>query len=112
MEKETAVKSVLIAANATILLVFGLASPALQAQEKFKYEYTAPQSSKYLQEHVIDADDMPGHKLRIVEIQRTYTKNNPTIMGVKVLEQRQTAFTNYVNGAGPVIAYETWSMED
>jgi len=95
-----------------LVLLSEIVAGNLWAQEKYTYDYTPPQSSRYVEEHVIDVDDMPGHKLRIVEIQRTYTKDHPVIMGVKVTEQWQRAFTNYVGGTGPVIAYETWLMED
>lgn len=93
--------------TASVLLVTNL-----YAQEKYTYEYSPPQSSRYVQEHIIDVDDVPGHKLRIVEIQRVYTKDHPVVMGVKVVENWQRAFTNYIGGTGPVQAYETWLLED
>jgi hypothetical protein len=47
-----------------------------------------------------------------VEIQRTYTKDHPLIMGTKVVETWFRGFTDYIGGAGPGHGYETWILED
>ena len=83
------------------------------AQEKYQYSYSLPPaSSRYVQDHSIDVDDVTGHKIRIVEIQRTYTKDHPMVMGTKVLEAWLRGFTNYVGAGGPAHGYETWVLED
>lgn len=83
------------------------------AQEKYPYSYSSPpQSSRYVQDHSIDVDDVAGHKIRIVEIQRTYTKDHPTVMSTKVVESWLRGFTNYIGGGGPAHGYETWVLED
>jgi len=63
-------------------------------------------------EHIIDAGDAPGHQLRIVEIEKTCSRNHPKVRGVNITKVRQWAFTNYTNGIGPVIFYETWSDDN
>lgn len=93
-----------------LLAVTGFTLPAIsQAQQKYKVDVSPPQQSRYVKEHIIDAGDAPGHQLRIVEIEKAYTNNNPAVRGVKITKVHQWAFTNYTNGAGPVIFYETWS---
>ena len=82
-------------------------------QEKYQYSYSLPPaSSQYVQDYSIVVDDVSGHKIRIVEIQRTYTTNHPMIMGTKVLETWLRGFSNYIGGGGPALGYETWLLED
>jgi hypothetical protein len=61
---------------------------------------------------MIDVDIVPGHKIRIVETQRTYTKDHPVVMGTKVVESWWRGSTNYIRGAGPAHGYQTWVLED
>jgi hypothetical protein len=103
-------RTLCIAALATSgLLQAGTAS----AQQKFPYtQSVAPQASKYVQDHSIEVDDIPGHKVRVVEIARSFTKDHPVIAGVKVVEMVFRGATDYVNGNGPGFGYETWTMEN
>src|SRR3989442_1095610 len=83
------------------------------AQEKYSYSPSSPpQASRYVHEYTIDVDDVPGHKVRIVEIQRTYTKDHPMIMETKVVESWFRGFTDYIGSGGPGHGYETWILED
>lgn len=96
-----------------ILLSSVLLTGNVYGQEKFSFSSsTAPQSSRYVKEYSIDLDDVPGHKIRIVEIQRSYTKDNPEIMGVKVVESWLRGSTDYIGGIGPAVGYDTWVLED
>jgi len=83
------------------------------AQQKYPYNHsTAPQSSRYVQQHMIDVGDIPGHQVRILEVQRNYTSDHPVIMGTKVVESWTRGFSDYVNGIGPARGYEVWILED
>lgn len=96
-----------------LALFVGLASSAACAQQKYTYSHASPpDASKYIRDHSIEVDDVPGHKVRIVEIQRTYTKDPPRIMGVKVVETWFRGFTDYGASGGPGHGYETWILED
>ncbi len=96
-----------------LVMLIGCSSGAAHAQEKFAYSHaTPPDTSKYLRDHSIEVDDVAGHKVRIVEIQRTYTKNHPTVLGVKVVETWFRGFTDYGANGGPGHGYETWILED
>jgi len=83
------------------------------AQQKHQYSYSAvPASSRYVQRHKIDVGDLPGHEIVIYEIQRTYTSDQPVVMGVKIVETLSYGFTDQVNGVGPSQGYNTWILED
>lgn len=103
-------RMLVIAALATWgLLQSGVAA----AQQKYTYtQSVAPQASKYVQDHSIEVDDVPGHKVRVVEITRSYTKDHPVVAGLKVVETVFRGATDYVNGNGPGFGYDTWTMEN
>ena len=97
------------AISGLILLACFVAQTKSFAQAPYKAEIVPPQHSRYVKEHIIDAGDAPGHQLRIVEIEKTYSSDHPVIASVKITQVRQWAFTNYTNGVGPVIYFEIWS---
>ena len=83
------------------------------AQQKYSYNHSSPpQSSRFVQQHSIDVGDIPGHQIRIVEIQRMYTADHPVIMGTKVVEVWARASSDYVNGVGPAQGYDIMLLED
>lgn len=95
------------------LALNAVASASSYAQERYQYSYSLPPaSSRYVQDHSIEVDDVASHKIRIVEIQRTYTKDHPLVLGTKVTETWLRGLTNYVGGGGPAHGYETWVLED
>lgn len=113
MTKTASRGSALIRFFVVLLSLAGLALPTgAHAQQKHKVDLSPPQKSRYVKEHMIDAGDVPGHQLRIVEIEKIFTRNHPKVRGAKITKVRQWAFTNYTNGVGPVIFYETWSDDD
>jgi len=96
-------------AAVVILFVAGIAS----AQQKYPFNLTsAPQSSRYVQQHVIDVGDIPGHQIRIFEVHRIYTTDHPVIMGTKVVETWERGSTDYVNGVGSNHGYDIMVLED
>ena len=59
------------------------------AQQKYSYNNsTKPQSSRYVQQHIIDVGEIPGHQVRIFGIHRQYTRGHPVVRGTKVVENR------------------------
>jgi len=71
------------------------------AQEKHRYSFkTPPGVAKYTQQHVIDVGDVPGHQVRIYEIQTKYTAEAPAYDGVKVVEVWTRGISDYTNGSG------------
>ena len=83
------------------------------AQQRYQYSYSAaPASSRYVQRHNIDVAGLPGHEIVIYEIQRTYTSDQPLVMGLKVVETWSYGLTDQVNGVGTTEGYNTWILED
>jgi hypothetical protein len=100
-------------AVSTIGLTVLLLSASALAQQKYVFSHTTPaQSSRYLQQHIIDVEDMPGHQIRILEIERKYTKDHPMVAGVKVVAVIVRGFSDYTDGVGPAQGYEKWVLED
>jgi hypothetical protein len=94
-------------ALASLLLIANIAT----AQQKFSINATGEGiKSRYVQQHVIDVGDVPGHQVRILEVQRT--GGQLVIDGVKVVESWDRGMSDYTNGVGPARGYGTWLMED
>lgn len=110
MNKNMRTMSVLSISLAVLLFVFsGLAL----AQQKYTYTHsTAPQSSRYVQQHKMDVGDIPGHQVRILEIHSKYTRGHPVVSGTKVVETWTRGFSDYINGVGPAHGYDVWVLED
>ena len=67
---------------------------------------------QYVQQHMIDVDDAPGHQIRILEIHRTYPADKPVLVdGERIAEAWVRSFSNYTGGIGPTWGYTTWFTE-
>ena len=96
-----------------ISLVALLATGLALAQQKYTYVHsTSPQSSRYVQQHRIDVGDVPGHQIRIFEVQNKYTRGHPIISGTRVVETWARGSSDYISGVGPVRGYGVWVLED
>jgi hypothetical protein len=84
------------------------------AQKHYPVEDRADLSTgKYVQQHVIDAGDVPGHKVRIMEVQRIYNdKSGLAVSGKKVTEARVWGYSDYTNGKSKAWGYGVWILED
>jgi hypothetical protein len=89
-----------------------LAAPAV-AQEKQRFSIQVPpESTKYVQQHVIDVDDSPKHQVRIFEIRRTYPKGAAMFDGVGIVEDWARGYSDYIDGSGHNWGYETYLLEN
>ena len=67
------------------------------AQQKLKYSFKDPAGlSKYVQQHVIDVGDVPGHQIRVASLQTKYTTTAPEYDGIKVLESTVSLTSDYI----------------
>lgn len=99
--------SVLFAALALIV------SHGALAQSKQTVAYSLPHgSSRFLQEHVIEVGDVPGHKLRIFESRVDYQNVDLSFGGVKVKESFTRGASDYINGNGAASNYAVYVLED
>ena len=90
-----------------------LGSPAAWSQEQKHIHFTnTSNNSRYVQQHVIDAGDVPGHQVRIFEIHWVYPKGDVAFDGVRVQESSARGFSDYINGNGPNSNYTTYVLED
>lgn len=83
---------------------------AVSAQEKHPISISGDGvSSRYIEQHTINVDDITGHQLRVYELERTYTGPSvATIEGERVIESKGRGLTDYVNGVGTATSYWTW----
>lgn len=82
------------------------------AQDRQKYSYKAPPgSTKYTQTHLMDVGDVPGHQVRLAEVQSSYSGNGPTYDGVRVVLVRTVLVSDYTDGSGRAFSYGVQSLE-
>jgi hypothetical protein len=94
-------------------LAFALPMDGALAQEKQRVSFKVPAANtKYTQQHVIDVGDAPGHQIRIFELHRTYTGNQPVINGLKLVENWSRAFSDYTDGNGLNPGYSEYLFEN
>jgi hypothetical protein len=101
------------AGTALFALVAG-ASPATAFAQTAQYASykVAAADTTYSQQHTIDVGDVPGHQLRIYEIQRQFPKNGPVIGGLRLVKQVDRAFSDYTDFKGPAVVYGVWEFEN
>ena len=105
--------SSMIATAAFLCLAVALSAGHALAQEKQKVSYrVSEQNSKYTQQHVIDVGDVPGHQVRVFEIQRMLPADAPAINGIKLKETWTRGITDYTNYNGPSSSYDTYLFEN
>ena len=91
---------------ASSLLIWPAASWAQQAQmEKYVPKGTAP--TKYVEQHAIDVGDLPGHQIRVAQLQTTFTDEAPEFNGIKMKESTTSLSSDYINGSG---RFETYTV--
>ena len=83
------------------------------AQQKHKYFFKPPPgTTKFTQTHQMDVGDVPGHQVRIAEVQAKYDDEAPVFDGVKVREIRSVLVSDYVAGTGNAFLHGVWSLEN
>ena len=84
------------------------------AQQRYLIEEKPEWStSKYIQQHAIEVGDVPGHKVRILELQYLYNEQSQlAISGVKVKEVWSRGYSDYTNGKGRSWGYQVWHLAD
>lgn len=101
--------TVLCAFTATMSLLPG---PEAIAQQKYTISQPAKAISKFTQEHIIEVGDIPGHKLRVYEVQNEYPQSDFAFAGVAVKQMISHGVSDSVNGSGAFTAYNVYTMAD
>lgn len=99
---------------AVLLAACLVASPGEAfAQQKHKYFFKAPPgTSKFTQTHLMDVGDVPGHQVRIAELQSKYPGEAPVYDGVKVVEARAVLVSDYIDANGSSFIYSVSTLEN
>jgi hypothetical protein len=69
-------------------------------------------NARYTQQHTIDVGDVPGHRVRVFEVRRTYPSNPPVVNGVKIVESWTRGISDYTNNNGPSLVYHVYVAEN
>ena len=96
-----------------IIVAVALISSHTWAQQKFPINFSGEGAkSRWVQQHIIEVDDVAGHQIRIYELQRTYPSENGIVLdGERVIEEWSRGSSNYTRGIGPVSGFTTWTTE-
>ena len=90
----------------SVITLLCFAAPTATAQEKMKYSFSGkPESVKYGQQHVLDVGDVPGHQLRIAELDTKYGADAPEYAGVKIVQVKGRLMSDYIDGSGRLVGY-------
>lgn len=81
------------------------------SQQKFPLKETDSEGG-YVQEHPIDAGDIPGHQVRTYQLKFSYPKKDLVFLGVPVKESFVAGISDYINGNGPFTTYDVFILED
>lgn len=83
------------------------------AQEKHHIAYQVPaENTKYIQQHAIDAGDIKGHQVRILEVKRVFPKDTLVFEGVNVIEESDRGYSDYIDANGRNWGYSTFVLEN
>jgi len=94
-------------------VLLALATGEAIAQQKHKYFFKPPPgTTKFTQTHQMDVSDVPGHQVRMVEVQAKYGDEAPVFDGVKVREIRSVLVSDYVAGTGNAFLHGVWTLEN
>lgn len=100
--------AVLMAALASVL---GGGSSA-SAQQKYTITSTPNSNAQVLQEHIIEVDDVAGHRLRLYEIRQDYPQRDLAFAGVVVKYGLSHNISDAINGNGSFTYYMVYTLED
>ena len=88
-------------------------SVCASAQEKQRASFVLPPgNSKYTQQHVVDVGDVPEHKLRLYELQRTFPADGPVIEGSRLVELWIRGINDFIDMNGLATAYSVYVFEN
>jgi len=113
MSAKDILKAVPLAA-VTFVTALVIADVAL-AQQRYPIESKSEWQAegKYTKQHIIDAGDIPGHQIRILELHRTYNeKSRFAVSSVKVKDNWIWGYSDYIQGIGKAWGYAVWTLED
>ena len=96
--------------------LFATSSTAL-AQQTYKFHFQAPAGFKntYKQQHEIEVSDVPGHRIRVVEMHADFSalgEAAPTFAGVRAKEAYSYLSSDYTAGNGTAYGYAVTHLQN
>jgi hypothetical protein len=85
-------------------------SEAAEAQQRYKYFFSATVPGKYIEQHTLEVGDVPGHQIRVAAITTKYSAEAPAYDGVKVVESSGWLSSDYIDGSGRFVQYAVLQM--
>jgi hypothetical protein len=86
-------RAVFIYRASTVILASVLFFGPAHAQERCKIDdKSLAQNAKYVEQHVMDVGDVPGHQIRIFQLHRTYPDDKANCEGLKRTESTAYMF--------------------
>ncbi len=102
-----------IARSAMLVAALTLCAAPAFAQQKQKLTFKVDAGdTKYLQRHVIEVGDQPGHTLGSFEIHRSFGASAPSISGLKIKESFTRGYNDYLDYSGLSVNYTMYVMEN
>ena len=93
------------------VVAFSVTAQAESKRHKISWNSLAA-NTKYTQQHVIEAGDVPGHQIRIFEIHTTYPTDPPIYEGVRVKETWARGYSDYIDINGRAWGYAIDILEN
>ena len=97
-------KLIIVGCTATILPTM------VVAQQRLKYSFSAIVPGKYIEQHVLEVGDIPGHQIRVAALNTKYGDEAPVFDGTKVTESSGWISSDYINGSGRFLQYSILQM--
>jgi hypothetical protein len=88
------------------------AAPQAWAQQKYTISQAPNGTSQFVQEHIIEVDDVPGHRLRVYEVRNEYPQMDLAFAGLTVKKMLSRGMSDFVNRSGPFTAYNVYTLDD
>jgi hypothetical protein len=98
-------------ATSVVLNLFAASDGWAQQRYKISGKMLA-ENTKYTQQFAIDVGDVPGHQVRIFEMDRTFPKDPPLFLGLKVVKLWIRGFSDYINLNGRAGEYSIFVLEN
>jgi hypothetical protein len=96
-----------------VLTVSVLAAAAASAEDRCKLSWeSVAGTSKYTQQHNIDVGDIPGHKIGVAELHRTYPDAKANCEGYKFTESWHHFYRDVVDRNGRVWGYVVYILDN
>src|SRR5262245_9916952 len=95
------------------MAMLSLPATDVLAQESQRVFFAASaENTKYMQQHVIEVGDVPGHHVRLFEIRRTFPNDPPIIGGLALKEEWYRGVSDYIDNSGSASFYGVYVLDN